>query len=366
MRLAGVIAIVWLHAYLWGTGWRDAHGGDVVRVWAMGLMRWGMPFLGCLSGYLFFRGVQPTRAWFLGKYRRRFHSLVVPFLLWSTLGIAYAAAAELATGDYSGGTSALEALRALPFGFPVWGQLWFLQGLITCVAVSPVVYLGVRRACVPLLLATTAWWIFGQMYFFDAPWLAAGVLLPFSVGAAAAVRGWRAPRPSAPVVAGLTAAWVGAAALFATFGLGLGYATLAGQLVVAALGVAAVWCLADVAAVWLRRHPRLTAAVLWAAPFAFFVYVSQNPLLELTHRYVTLRLPAASGSRWLEYVLQCVVDVVFALVLGGLLRWRLPRTFAFLTGGRRLLWTGRRPETAPAAAPRAGGEAAAGEGGFGD
>ena len=85
LRLLAVISIVWFHAARFGldpaiTGGRAAF---VPELFSQVLMRWGMPFLGSLSGYLFFRTLVPSFSGYVMKYRRRARSLLLPFLLWS-------------------------------------------------------------------------------------------------------------------------------------------------------------------------------------------------------------------------------------------------------------------------------------------
>ena len=57
---------------------------------SLALMRWALPFLGLVSGYLFFRTLRPTAAGFAAKLRTRVRTLLVPFLLWSGLGVLFA------------------------------------------------------------------------------------------------------------------------------------------------------------------------------------------------------------------------------------------------------------------------------------
>ena len=55
---------------------------------ANGIARSAVPLFFAISGYLFFHNLPFGFAQFVPKWKRRFRSLVIPYLLWSGLGIA--------------------------------------------------------------------------------------------------------------------------------------------------------------------------------------------------------------------------------------------------------------------------------------
>ena len=125
---------------------------------SLALMRWALPFLGLVSGYLFFLSPKPTAAGILSKLRSRIRTLLVPFLISSGLGVLFAVAvihspyrdiSAYWTMDSVG--EALDRWLLHPVIYP----LWFLQAL----------------------------W----------PWISATAFPPFIVGATIAILGWRAP-----------------------------------------------------------------------------------------------------------------------------------------------------------------------------
>lgn len=53
------------------------------------LPRIGVPMFFFISGYLFFKGGEWSRAIYLQKLRKRFHGLLIPYLLWGAIAVGY-------------------------------------------------------------------------------------------------------------------------------------------------------------------------------------------------------------------------------------------------------------------------------------
>ena len=196
---------------------------------------------------------------------------------------------------------------------PVLYPLWFLQALMTCMVLSPLVYVAVRALRWWILAIAVVWWVSGWQPMAVWPWISSTAFPPFLVGATFAMLGARAPwGPRAPVrlVVAFAAAWLATAALFTLYGHDLGRWTRAGLLPVVVLGICALWTAPDALTRPLRaatslfagegpdgarvtRGPRagasrtggwrtkVAAAALFVAPLSFFVYVTQEPALAL-------------------------------------------------------------------------------------
>ncbi|MFA4964628.1 MAG: acyltransferase [Thermoleophilia bacterium] len=352
MRFLAVVAIIWFHAYFatyGGSGTGAFLPTDLFarpflpRFWSLAVMRWGMPFLGGLSGYLFFRSLSPSVAAFSAKYRRRFWSLLVPFLIWSALGLLYVVAAQ--TLDFGRAPEA-ESVRSIGAGLRMWlvqpamGQLWFLQSLMGCVLVAPIIYVCVSSTRGWVLVAGLVWWVSGWPSSSQLLWMSPTVFFPFIVGAAFSILRWRAPRLPRWLVPLLLPLWLCACALYALLGSGHGYGARAGLLGVVALGVPAVWFGFDLAAARARRWRALSAAASSVSTYSFFLYLCQFPLLSLlAHR----ALPYSGDDQWvrlLQYVVVWALTVAASVGAAVAMRRRLPRAYALMTGGRHAPRTG--------------------------
>jgi peptidoglycan/LPS O-acetylase OafA/YrhL len=241
---------------------------------------------------------------------------------------------------------------------PVIYPLWFLQALMACMVLSPLVYLAVRALRGWVLVLAAVWWVIGWQPEALAPWISATAFPPFIVGAAIALLGWKAPGAARSAASGEVAdgppsrvgrlaavvvpAWLGAAALYALYGHELGRWTRAGLLPVVVLGILAVWLGFDALKGALRPPAWLVAAGLFVAPLSFFVYVTQEPALAVITAlgrttYATFAERSGAGAQLLTLVLYAMPPLlVIAGSIGAALALRrlLPRVYAVMTGGR--------------------------------
>jgi peptidoglycan/LPS O-acetylase OafA/YrhL len=349
-----VASVVVFHAYPFSPGVyivappAIGSSADFVRGYvSLALMRWALPFLGLVSGYLFFRTLSPTAAGFAAKLRTRLHTLLIPFLIWSGLGVLFTIAVTHSSfageSPYWTIRSAGEALNRWLL-HPVLYPLWFLQALMTCMVLSPLVYLAVRGLRWWVLVIALAWWVNGWQPPAVWPWISATAFPPFIVGAAFAMLGARAPwgaRAPARLVAALAAAWLAAAALYTLYGHDLGRWVRAGLLPVVVLGICVLWTAPDALRRPLRastrafardRRSRVVAAALFVAPLSFFVYVTQEPALAVCKNLARRAGPGVPEV--IVYLTPPLVVITGAVLVGLALRRLLPRTFAVAAGGR--------------------------------
>jgi hypothetical protein len=189
-----------------------------------------------------------------------------------------------------------------------------------------------------VLILAVAWWVTGMQPDGLEQFVSARAFPPFIVGAAIALLGpealgvgWARRRLGRAPALGALAAWVGAAALFAAYGLELGPWMRTALLPVVVLGAIAVWTGYDALAVVLRDAPRVRAAAVALAPLAFFVYVTQQPQL----RAIMVTLQEGTGlPNVAVYLLAPILTVAFSLAAAFALRRLTPRAFAVAAGGR--------------------------------
>ncbi len=203
LRLLAVASVVVYHAYPFDPGTfivapppADSAARFAQGYISLALMRWALPFLGLVSGFLFFRTFTPTPQGYLAKLRSRTRTLLLPFLIWSGAGVlfalAFTASPYAAQSPYWTVDSLGQALDMWLL-HPVIYPLWFLQALMTCMVLSPLVYLAVKWLRGWVLVPAAAWWVLGLQPMALWPWVSATAFPPFIVGAAIALLGWRMP-----------------------------------------------------------------------------------------------------------------------------------------------------------------------------
>ena len=329
LRFVAVAWVVVYHAY--PPGW---HGGFLQEAVSLGLSRWALPFLGLVSGYLFFRTFTPTAAGYVAKLRTRARTILLPFLLWSgfALLVAWATGSPEFQGPITSPADAVYHWLVRPCASP----LWFLQALMTCVVLSPLVWLAVRALRFWVLALAVAWWVTGVQPEMLDPWVSPVAFPPFIAGAAIAMLRprltWlRRPAPVWALVA-LAVGWPVASLLFAAYGLDLGPLLRTALLPVVVLGVLAVWFGYEALRPVAARVPSLAAAAAFAAPLSFFVYASQQPQLKAV--MLVLRDHVTGLPQLVDYLLAPVLTIGCSLLVAVTWRRLSPATFSLVSGGR--------------------------------
>lgn len=159
LRFILILAIITLHAYTTTqtVDWlREGYPMYQFFSYNLSLLfgNIGVPFFFFISGYFFFIKGKPD---YFQKLKSRFHSLVIPYILWnfSTIILYYIAQHFIYTeGLFSGYHKAIaeysfgDFLRAfwdsgdwnLGNGTPILTTYWYIRNLIVFTIVSPVVY----------------------------------------------------------------------------------------------------------------------------------------------------------------------------------------------------------------------------------
>lgn len=159
-RFVMSIGVVFLHSYTTVQMYSYLNEYTVyqtiAKVLSLQLGEIAVPAFFLISGYLFYNGYQPTIDCYRYKLKKRFYSLLLPYLFWNILIIIIYYLAEnippirnlfndshplihdFAFTDY------FKALWAINNGGPILTQLWFVRNLIILVICAPIIYLIVR------------------------------------------------------------------------------------------------------------------------------------------------------------------------------------------------------------------------------
>jgi hypothetical protein len=363
VTLLAVTAVVFVHAYnitsRFGSGenaadMRGAAGvvGFIEYLISQALTRWPAAMLFAISGFLFFHNLQPVWEDYRRKYAGRLGTVVVPFLLWSAVSLviylvlqALPWSSTYFTHDFLGEIGPghlLDKLLLHPVGYP----LWFLQTLIVCFALAPLLYWPARALRWAVVLPFALLWVLGTPATNWNDWKG---LTFFLLGAVIALERRRD-------VTLTPAPWVGRL-LFPLF-------IVACVLYTALLrDVSALWahslhkalmCLA-MAAVWFGYETYLRPLegrrlVMLLLPFSFFIFAAQEPLLTILKRVGLHVIGSSDVDMLIVYFASALATLVIVVAVAALVRRYLPTPYAWLTGGRGGRKTSR---AAPALDPAA-------------
>jgi len=347
VTLLAVVAVLGVHAYNMSSRFgsaenaADATGapglvGFIEYLVGQTLCRWPAAMLFAISGFLFFHNLAPHWPDYARKFRRRLRTLVVPFVLWSALGLALYLALQALPGseqyfskDFLGQLSVghlLDKLLWRPVAYP----LWFLQTLILCVAISPLLYWPARRLRWLAVAPFAALWMLGSP---TTNWNDWKGLAFFTLGAVLALELRRGSHVVPPAWVGrlLLPLWVLCCLLFTALLRDEGAAwahTLHKALMV--MAVAAVW-LGYEAYFEPLKDRRLVVALV---PFSFMIFVAQEPLLTILKRVGLHTLGSSDAAMLAVFFIAPLITLVMVVSAAALLRRYVPRPYAWLTGGR--------------------------------
>ena len=321
-------------------------------LFANGLLRFRIPMLFAISGYLYaLHDATPNR----DRVRKRVRTLLVPYLLWSALALlgyyllemvpttrAWIAASHTAqidqtrmfVHDYH-----WHEVLARWLVFPMAYQLWFIQVLFfynlaypllrrwiagtisrrVLFGVAILMWLGTMNFLLfegeGLLFFSLGVWLCKSGFNLDQPgrWLQPGKWLGVFLGAAA-IKTWLAFEGQAVLGANV----------FPVMGV-LHKLTVASGLVCA-------WFGCDPVVRWCMARPWF----LWLVPFSFIIYATHAPWVAVLIDPAMDLLGRGRGHELLAFVLLPLALVAVAIVLGASLRRLAPRVYSTLTGGRGL------------------------------
>lgn len=347
VTLLAVTAVVFVHAYnmtsRFGSGenaaeMRGAAGvvGFVEYLISQALTRWPAAMLFAISGFLFFHNLQPLWADYRRKYAGRLRTVVVPFLLWSAVSLviylvlqALPWSSTYFSSDFLGEVSPARLADKLLL-HPVAYPLWFLQTLIVCFVIAPLLYWPARALRWLTLLPFALLWILGTP---ASNWNDWKGLTFFTLGAVVAVERRRGVTLTPPAWVGklVLPAWILACVLYT--------ALLRDVSTPWAHGVhKALMCMA-VAAIWFGYETYLKPLegrrlVVLLLPFSFFIFAAQEPLLTILKRVGLHVLGSGDAARLVVYFGSAILTVVIVVAVAAAVRRYLPAPYAWLTGGR--------------------------------
>ena len=294
------------------------------------LTRIAVPIFFAISGYLFFQNFSsPIKDFFENKIKKRVHTVLVPYLLWSILGLLSLHLMQTILPDSSFFSKKIiseynfhEVLYAI-FINPVGTyQLWFLRDLFIIVIFSPIIYFVIKYIKTFFVLSLFLLWIFSIQYFVQIE-----SVFFFSLGAYIALdhKGILERKCSKKWMAIFQfCMWLLYCCILTEYRHEY-YCHCIGIL----WGIWSMWCLYDVLYLFIRESPLLKNL----AGYSFFIYVAHEPLLTVIKKLLLL---IGHYSNWilLTYFIAPIVTISICITVGKILRAYYPKFYAVISGGR--------------------------------
>ncbi|NDP22195.1 MAG: acyltransferase family protein, partial [Paludibacter sp.] len=187
-----IILVVFLHSYNLSKNTIDSFDLNhfIQNFISNGVSRIAVPLFFLISGYLFFKDKPCSVLDFKNKFKKRFYSLVIPFVFWSSLGILTFFLLQLIPNLTKFFTNKLiisfnyiDFLNTLVIN-PIPFQLWFIRDLIVLILISPLLNFILKKFNLFFICSIfILWFIIPTFYIFTSE-----SMLFFSIGASFSIR----------------------------------------------------------------------------------------------------------------------------------------------------------------------------------
>lgn len=343
LSFIAMIMIIYLHSYNLAVKFNGAdvfierNYNSFVQVFISdGITRIAVPLFAAISGFLFFYNFEPSVQAFLNKYKKRFKSLFIPYILWSAWGLLFFFILQTLPQSRRFFNSTLienyglDKLLVLLFWDPLPYQLWFVRDLLILVLLSPIIYLILRYLkTVGVLLFFSIW-----LLDFSLLTLKPDTFFFFSVGAYLSFNSQAFLQSKFHGLAKVAFVLYLGLLIIKTCFFQLNYIPsytpflLKGAIV---FGAFAAWYLYDLL---LEKRDISDSKFYKYSGYSFFLYAFHEPVLTLFKKGTLAIIGKSQSALFATYVVLPLIVIVLALVIGTILKKYMFSFYSLLTGGR--------------------------------
>lgn len=304
---------------------------------SQGLARIAVPIFFIISGYLLFLNKNYTSIEYFLILKKRFKSLVIPYLFWSCLLFvvffllqSLPQAAPFFKQKHIINYTFTEVLQAI-FIYPIPFQLWFIRDLFILIFFSPLLYVIIKYAKnLLLLILLTTWW-----FQFDFIIFSNEAILFFTVGGTLAVKKLDLNiQIFSKISILLLFLWV-FIILSETI---LVYKSILNKSILNSIhksgilvGIVAIWSVYD----FLHLKTNIiNLKFISLTKTSFFIYVCHEPLLEIL-KIVSYKI--FGSSQFLKLIVYFTIPLLIIpifILVGFWFKKNAPNFFSIVTGGR--------------------------------
>lgn len=295
-----------------------------------GLSIVAVPMFYCMSGLLFFNGINQFTDCFQ-KQRKRIRTLLLPYLIWNIIFVLWYAILQLFPSvdvfinssitkqiDLGHPIETLSFLYCQPAGF----HLWFLRDLICFVAFAPLLYFLCKNY--PIIT-------FFAIFLFE-PALPFKGLIYFTLGAIIAINynlNIVQRFLNRPICVFAFFIYLSNAILQST-SLTLHIMSQYYYVLVSICGMIVLWRGYD----YLYRKINLRIHDWDILKYTFFIYLFHEPVFNIFKKLSLRFFGVTSVSLMILYFINIVIVVTFSYIIGKSLKSLTPKVYTVLTGGR--------------------------------
>jgi fucose 4-O-acetylase-like acetyltransferase len=317
-------------------------------LFANGLLRFRIPMLFIISGYIF--ALQDHLPWWQ-RVKKRFKTLIIPYFIWSAIGL-------LISFLWQQSSFTLEAWQHAKLDqlndnrlytdmswhdlfirwtiAPISFQLWFILAIFIFNVIYPFLRWMITRYPLVWLSLTFLMWF----SLINVPLLDGRGLFYFSLGIW--LQKTNFPLEKKPRWFSVGLAWIffiGLNIIRSFMAFELPANTVVTFVVLLLLynfsilaGIMAIWFSADEVVRWSLKQQWF----MKASSYSFFIFGMHIPLLSFVMHLSIIHLSGMPGYRLFTYIFVPLLVLLFCIAVGALIRKFFPSIYRVMTGGRGL------------------------------
>lgn len=332
LSFISIIMVVYIHSF-----YNEAVAYPISRwlqLFISGLTSCAVPLFYIISGFLFFMNVDSYKKCY-PKIRKRFNTLLIPFVIWNLIYIGWYIILDLTPGisnyvnsdlvkqlDWTRPIYTLYFIFLKPAGF----HLWFLRDLILFVIISPIIYIAVRKLK----------WFSLVLIFIASGWMTRFWLSYFVLGAIVGIF-YKIDdtqiKDQYIIIASIV--YIAAAAISATINIPIllpEYICNYISFFTTFCGVLSIWGLYDLICSYHKLAEN--KFILEIVSFSFFIYLFHEPTFNILKKLTISIFGAGEISLIIFYLLNPWIMIAVAIGIGIVLKKSTPKVYNLLTGGR--------------------------------
>lgn len=304
-----------------------------------GIVRIAVPTFFLISGYLFFYNFEPSMEKWKYKFKSRFKSLFIPYVIWCTgwliilflvelIPIGRAIFSDRIIADYS-----LKELFINTYIYPLPYQFWYIRSLMLDVILAPVFYYIIKslgKKSLPILVVV--WFLYPISEMLGGIWILQIFNYPFTIfaiGAALAIHKvdlyFKDIENKHIVVLGvlyILACVVRTALMYTELPL----LDLAENVLIL-FGVPFMWLAYD-------RISSIKDRKIEIAKYGIFIYFFHIPFQSILKKMWFIVMPTSDISSLIIFFLAPIISIIVCIVFAMFLRRYMNKIYMVLTGGR--------------------------------
>ena len=304
-----------------------------------GIVRVAVPIFFLISGYLFFYNFVPSMEKWKYKFKSRFHSLFIPYVIWCTgwliilylvelLPIGRALFSDRIVSDYT-----LKELFVNTYVYPLPYQFWYIRSLMLDVILTPVFYYIIKslgKKSLPILVIV--WFLYPISEMFGGLWFLQIFNYPFTlfgIGAAFAIHNidlhFKSIKPKQVTLIGvlyLLACVIRTVLMYTELPL-LDLAENLGIL----FGVPFIWLFYD-------RMKSIKNKTIKIAKYGILLYFFNIPFQSILKKVWFMVMPLSEISSLIIFFVAPIITITVCVLVAMFLRRYMNRFYMILSGGR--------------------------------